>query len=104
MEEKTDRTAEKAGKKKPTYEELNNYCTQLYSQNRELVTRLRQTEMGNLFKRLDYLFTVLRSKDCFDKDFVLKCAEEIKDALTVPDDEDKKGGQDGKLAQAEQCH
>lgn len=87
MEEKTN----KKEVKKPTYEELNNYCTQLFNQNKELVARMRQMEMGNLFKRLDYLFCVLQNKSCFNADFILQCTEEIMNALSVPEEEEMKG-------------
>lgn len=79
--------------KKATYEELNNYCMQLYNQNKQLMAQLQQREMANLFRRLDYLFLVLRNKDCFSPDFVGDCATEITNALSIPEEteEEKKG-------------
>lgn len=79
------------GERKATYEELNNYCVQLYNQNKQLTAQLQQKEMFNLFKRLDYLFMVLKNKDCFSPDivdasFVADCAKEIVAALTVPEE------------------
>lgn len=71
--------------KRATYEELNSYCLQLFNQNKQLVEQLRQKELANLFKRLDYLFLVLRNKDSFNADFVGNCAEEIQGALVMPD-------------------
>lgn len=83
--------------RKATYEELNNYCMQLMNQNKQLVAQLQEREMFNMFKRLDYLFLVLKSKDCFSSDFVGDCVAEITSALTIPetadtrDEEEKKG-------------
>lgn len=72
--------------KKATYEELNNYCMQLFQQNRQLVEKLRERDMENLFKRLDYLFLILRNKECFDAEFLGNCIDEIKTALTPPEE------------------
>lgn len=80
--------------KKATYEELNNYCMQLFNQNKQLISQLQQREMTNLFRRLDYLFMVLQNKDCFSSDFVGDCAMEITTALSVPEEpesEEEKG-------------
>lgn len=71
--------------KKATYEELNNYCIQLSNQNRELINKLQQIDMSNMFRRLDYLFMVLHNEDHFeDKEFVKSCAEEIQSAIVIP--------------------
>lgn len=76
---------------KLSYEQLNNACSQLYQQNQHLVKQLQQTNMTNLFKRLDYLFMVLRYESVFkDADFVNDCITEIKEALTVEPEEDNK--------------
>lgn len=68
--------------KKPSYEELNNYCMQLYEQNVQLVQKLRQADMENLFKRLDYLFKIIEFKDSFSKEFVKSCTDEIVQGMT----------------------
>jgi len=81
------------GQRKATYEDLNNYCVQLLEQNKQLVAKIRQTDLSNLFKRLDYLFMVLGSKDCFDTEFVLQCADEIKRAMSVTPDEGQAGAE-----------
>lgn len=80
--------------KKATYEELNNYCMQLFNQNKQLMAQLQQRDMLNLFKRLDYLFLVLKNKDCFTSDFVGDCVAEITNALSVPEDSDKEEGKE----------
>lgn len=69
---------------KLTYEQLNDTCAQLYQQNQNLVRQLRQMDMSNMFKRLDYLFMVLANASVIkDADFIDRCVNEIKDALTI---------------------
>lgn len=72
--------------RKATYEELNNYCIQLYQQNKQLVAQLKQVEMNNMFKRLDYLFKVVENSGMFDHDFVVECTDEIKQAMIIPEE------------------
>lgn len=71
--------------KKATYDELNNYCAQLFEQNKKLQEQVKQLNMANMFRRLDYLFAVVSNKDAFDKDFIAKCVAEIQQALTIPE-------------------
>lgn len=80
----------KASEKKTaaSYEELNNYCVQLFNQNKQLREQIQQLNMVNLFKRLDYLFLVLQNKDNFDSDFIGDCVAEIKSVIAVPESED----------------
>ena len=78
----------KKEQKKLSYEELQNVASQLSQQNQQLNLMLQQA-MTNIFKRLDYLFKVLENKDCFDSDFVITCADEIKDIITGPVEETK---------------
>ena len=79
----------KKEQKKLSYEELQNVASQLSQQNQQLNLMLQQANMTNIFKRLDYLFKVLENKDCFDSDFVIACADEIKDIITGPVEETK---------------
>ena len=76
-------------KKELSYDELKNVAGQLSQQNQQLNMMLQQANMTNIFKRLDYLFKVLENKDCFDSDFVITCADEIKDIITGPVEETK---------------
>lgn len=85
MEEKK-KSKEVSEEKKLSYEELNNTAMQLFQQNQELVRRLKQADMTNMFKRLDYLFMVLKYQNSFDSDFVVSCVEEIRGAMTVPEE------------------
>lgn len=71
-----------------SYEELNNTCMQLYQQNQNMLRQLRQLDMSNMFKRLDYLFMVLKYESVIkDAEFINNCVEEIKEAITVPKEE-----------------
>lgn len=66
-----------------TYEQLNNACSQLYQQNQNLIKQIQQLNQTNMFKRLDYLFTVLNYATFFDPAFVNSCADEIQSAMTI---------------------
>lgn len=96
MEKQKETSAAKTAKKekKATYEELNNYCVQLYNQNKQLVEKLQQLNMANLFKRLDYLFLVIQNKETFDKEFLDSCTNEIKEALSIQNEERKEKEED----------
>ena len=72
-------------KEKLSYEELNNVCHQLSEQTRSLYKRLEEANLNNAFRRLDYLFAVLGEDKHFSSDFVKKCANEIVDILTIPE-------------------
>lgn len=72
---------------KLTYEQLNDACNQLFQQNQYLVKQLKELDMANSFKRLDYLFKVVELAGTFkDADFVNKCIDEIKGAMVASDD------------------
>ena len=79
----------KKEQKKLSYEELQNVASQLSQQNQQLNIMLQQANMTNIFKRLDYLFKVLENKNCFNSDFVITCADEIKEIITGPVEETK---------------
>ena len=74
---------------KYSYEELNQICGELYQQNQTLARQLRQMDMGNMFKRLDYLFLVVGNKDAFNSAFVDACIKEIEELLAPVDKEEK---------------
>lgn len=76
-------------KQRLTYEQLNDACNQLFQQNQQLRKALQEMNEVNMFKRLDYLFKVVELATTFkDSDFVNSCMDEIKEALTVPDDKE----------------
>lgn len=73
--------------KKLTYEELEGIVHQLSEQARSLSKRLEETNMFNLFKRLDYLFKVLDNKSCFEYTFIESVVKEIQESLTLVEPE-----------------
>lgn len=84
----------KPKEKKPlTYEQLNDACNQLWQQNKQLVARNRELEQFAINKRLEFLFKVLEYNNNFSSDFVVSCASEIEEALTIPQsqEEEKEG-------------
>lgn len=84
---KDNKTAQENTKGKMSYEELNNVCMQLYQQNQNLMKQLQQANMGNTFKRMDYLFKVIELEDKIkNPDFVNNCIAELVEALTPEED------------------
>lgn len=75
--------APKEAKKKLSYEELENVCHQLSEQSRRLYQRVQESDLTNMFKRLDYLFAVVENSKCFPNEFTTKCVQEIMDTLTI---------------------
>lgn len=63
--------------KKLTYEELENYARQISMQNSNLVARLEEANLANLFTRINYLFQILQAHEFFAPEFVEECAKEI---------------------------
>lgn len=95
MEEKivTEETQEQA--KKFTYEQLEQIATNLSSQVQQLSIKLQEANMFNMFKRLDYCFKVLevtqnQKADLLKEEFVKKCANEIQELMTVPEETETK--------------
>lgn len=81
--------------KKPTYKELEaamyNLTEKLnkaYKDNQYLVNQLNG--INNTFTRLNYLFKVLENSQHFNSDFIIKCADEIENTITVPEEIDTK--------------
>ena len=63
--------------KKLTYEELENYARQISMQNSNLVAKLEEANLANLFTRINYLFQILQAHEFFASEFVEECAKEI---------------------------
>lgn len=74
---------------KMTYEQLENVAHQLSEQVRQLYVKLQSNNLSNMFKRLDYLFKIIENGSRFDDDYVTKCVAEIKELMTVPENEEK---------------
>lgn len=71
---------------KMSYEQLENVAHQLSEQNRQLYMNLQAANMGNIFKRLDYLFKVVENGHVFKQDFLEKCINEIEEIMTGPEE------------------
>ena len=64
-----------------SYDDLNNLANQLSRQNAALRQRIEEVNYTNLFKRLDYLFEVLKAKDVFPKEFIDTTVAEVMNLL-----------------------
>lgn len=91
MEKKSEKQEHKLGQ-----EELENVCHQLSEQarqlsiqNNNLVKALEAANLTNLFKRLDYLFSIVeKDNKYFTEEFKIKCAEEIMEILSKEEPEE----------------
>ena len=68
---------------KLTYEQLENAANQLAQQNQMLRNQLMEMNYAHIFKRLEFLFKVLKHSTHFDPTFVETCSAEIVSLLTV---------------------
>lgn len=69
--------------KKLSYEELEKIALNLQEQCQKLYSQVHELQVGMMFKRLDYLFKVLKYYSLLETNFVKKCAKEIQELLTV---------------------
>ncbi len=81
----------KQEEKKLSYEQLNDACNQLLQQNRQLAVQNQELQQFAMNKRLDYLFKIVEYSKEFKSEFVVSCVNEIEEALTIPQEEVKKG-------------
>lgn len=72
--------------KKLSYEELEKVAQELHAKCSQLYAELQRMSVDNTFKRLDYLFKVVKYEDMFPGGFTKKCIEEIVDVMTIPED------------------
>ena len=79
-------TKETEKPEKMSYEQLENIAHQLSEQARKLYSQLQQSNVTNMFKRLDYLFKVVENGHMFKQDFLEKCIAEIEEIMTVPEE------------------
>lgn len=77
---------------KMSYEQLENIAHQLSEQAKTLYARLQETNMANMFKRLDYLFKIVENAHAFNEAFVNKCVAEIEGLMTIPENEEETDG------------
>lgn len=72
----------------PTYEQLKDYVNSLMYQNNELAKRYNEMEMGNFFKRLDWLWNIINSTTPYiTEDFKAVCGEEFMTMMAKPEEE-----------------
>ena len=90
MEIVKNENANKAKKEKMSYEELENIAHQLSEQSRVLMQKLQEANMGNMFKRLDYLFKIIEFEHRFDDNFTNNCVKEIQDMISIPEEDPNK--------------
>lgn len=93
MEEKTNQMtaqevmpeveAPKEQSRKVSYEQLENIAHQLSEQNSQLVRKLQEINMQNVFARLNFLFRVVEFGSKFPEEFLTKCINEIVSLMTV---------------------
>lgn len=63
--------------KKLSYEELENVAAQLQQENMQFRKMVGQMNYTNFFKRLDYLFEILKLSHMFPQEFIMNCTDEI---------------------------
>ena len=73
---------------KLSYEQLSEICRQMQMQNQKLQVQLQQMGDFNFFKRLEFLFEVVKNYTMFDNLFVEKVVKELKELL-YPKEEGK---------------
>lgn len=69
-----------------TKQQLINRVNQLQAYISNLTETMKDMDLSNAFKRLDYLFKVLDNKDSFESDFLSNVTSEIVEMLTITHD------------------
>jgi hypothetical protein len=72
--------------KKLSYDELSNVAVQLQQQNKFLLEQLQKQQGESFYKRLDYLFEVVKLKDVFQEKFINSCIDEIVGTITIQEE------------------
>lgn len=72
---------------KKTYEQLEAENMQIKQQAEAMYRQIQQMNMQNVFKRLDYLFEVVKERTAFPKNFVDRSTNEIVSLLTIPEEQ-----------------
>lgn len=79
--------APKGQPQKMTYEQLEGIAHQLSEQNVQLMRKLQEANMQNMFARLNYLFKVVEFGARFPKEFLDKSIAEIVSIMTIEETE-----------------
>ena len=88
MEENKEKTVKlESENRKLSYEELNDMAMQLSQQNQQLYAQLQRVNMNNMFRRLDYLFEVVKNGAMFSPEFLDNCIQEIEETMTITEEE-----------------
>ena len=74
------------GQGKMSYEQLENVAHQLSEQSRKLYQQLQDVQLGNTFKRLDYLFKTLEYAQYFEPTYVRDCSDEIVTIMEIKEE------------------
>ena len=78
---------------KPSYEELEQGYFSILEEAKKIQIeankKIQELQMFNAFKRIDYLFEVIKHPEMFNVDFVEKSSKEIEEFLTLPDEQSK---------------
>lgn len=88
---------EKKVVEKMSYEQLENVAHQmseqsrnLYNQNQQLAQKLKEAELSNFFKKLEWLWLVINSNSTYiSEDFKIKCGNEFMESLTPPEESEE---------------
>lgn len=73
--------------KKLSYEELETIAIELRKNCNQLYMELQNANMTNAFKRLEFLFKVVKHADKFPTEFINNCTKEIVDMITLKTEE-----------------
>ena len=90
-------TPEATRPEKMSYEQLENIAHQmseqsrnLYNQNQQLAQKLKEAELSNFFKKLEWLWLVINSNSSYiSEDFKVKCGNEFMESLTPPEESEE---------------
>ena len=89
-ENKTMETQEvNTERKELSYDELKNVAAQLQQENMQFRQMINQINYNNFFKRLDYLFEVLKLSHMFPQEFTTDCSDEIMQCMKIISPEDE---------------
>lgn len=72
---------------KLSYEELESVAVELRKQCMQMYDKLNELNMENVFKRLDYLFKVVKYANMFNEEFATACISEIETIMTIKSEE-----------------
>lgn len=89
-----DNKVEEVKAVEPTLEDYKKAFEVLKAQNVQLRRQLYNTDMNNMFKRLDYLFKVVKYNVEFSDKFVDSCITEIEELMTLPKESEEENNKE----------